>query len=269
VVGPPEDAAHGVRDDQVLVLVADPSHAEVIRWLVRAADLPESLLVVASACSADDLREQVSHVRALGDRVLVVADAPRGHVPTASAHLRSELNLAAESVIVIPAVPCVESWLLADDELVAAASTDDDTRRRATESLPDDVQDSRSLAHQIFGPPELWRTLPRPDVFRGADRSPSLRHFIDVLATRLGVSRNLPARSVARGLSRDAIAGLIRSLLPDDAIAWRTSDGSIYTAAELAREIEQGTEDGRQYSVDLVSMMINTLSRSAKRSGPA
>ena len=159
--------------------------------------------------------------------------------------------------------------MLADDELVAAQSDDGETRRRATEALPDEVDDPRSLAQKIFGPPGGWMGLPRPDIYRAADRSPSLLHLLDTLGGRLGVERHLPERSVARGLSRDAIAGLIRSLLPDDAIAWRTSDGSTYTAAALAREIEQGTEVGRQYSIDLVSMMINTLSRSAKRARSA
>ena len=263
--GPPEDATYGLCDDQILVLVGRPEHVTIIRWLVAAAELPGGRIVVAAASSPQDLRERAKLVIELGDRVIVVAEAARENVPTARDRARKNLGLTSESTEVVPAIPCVESWMLADDALVSAQTADSETVRRATEYLPDEIQDARTLVHQVFGPPSRWRSLPMPDVYRAAGRSPSLRNLLEVLARRLGTKSDLPERSVARVLSRDAIAGVIRSLLPDDALAWRTSDGSTYTAAELAREIEQGTEVGRQYAVDLVSMMVNALSRTAKR----
>jgi hypothetical protein len=263
--GPPQDGTYGLHDDQVLVLVGNPDQIAIVRWLIRAAGLPENRIVVAGAVSSNDLRDHVKRLRLLGNRLIVVADVAHGHAPSASDRLRKVLEIFSEPIIVAPAIPCAEAWLLADDELVAACTDDGETRRQATESLPEEVEDPRSVAQQVFGPPEGWAALPLPDVYRAANRSPSLRHLLEALVQRLGVTTDLPERAVARGLSRDAIAGLIRSLLPDDAVAWRTSDGGSYTAGALAREVEQGTEVGRQYSVDLVSMMINALSRNAKR----
>ncbi len=265
--GPPEDLTHGLREDQILVLVERPDQSAIIRWLIRAAALPESKVVVAAAASPMDFRYQLKLLGTVGDRLIGVADMARGHVPSARARLRNELDLASGAIELAPAIPCVEAWLLADDELVASTTNDDATRLRATASLPEEIDDPRSLAQEVFGPPAFWSGLPRPDIYRAADRSPSLRNLLNFLGQRLGVTSDLPARSAARGLSRDAIAGLIRSLLSEDAIAWRTSDGSSYTAEALAREVEQGTEIGRQYAVDIVSMMINALSRNAKRSG--
>jgi hypothetical protein len=263
--GPPEDVTFGLREDQILVLVGRPEHASIIRWLIAAAKLPESQIVVAAASSPEDLSKQANLVFALGDRVIVVADAMRENVPTARDRARKTLELRSASIEIAPAIPCVESWMLADDALVLAQTSDRATAQRATEYLPDELEDARTLAHKVFGPPSNWHTLPEPNVYRAAERSPSLRNLLDVLARRLGTTSDLPERSVARAFSRDAIAGVIRSLLPDDAAAWRTSDGSTYTGAELAREVEQGTEIGRQYAVDLVSMMVNALSRTAKR----
>lgn len=265
----PEVIAPNLRADQVVVLVGRPEQVGIVRWLVRAAGIPEALVVLTHARSEDDLRARSKVARALGDRLFVVVDHPRGHVPSAMEHIRDDLGLRDSSVLVLPAIPSVEAWLFADESLVPSQSLDPETRRDVVEPLPEELVSVRALAHEVYGPPSRWAALPPPDVYRAADRSPSLRRFLSVLGGRLGMQMDLPARSVARGISRDAIAGLMRDLLHDDAVAWRTLDGSTYTAAELAREIEQGTETGRQYTVDLVSMMINALARSARRAKTA
>ena len=161
----------------------------------------------------------------------------------------------------------MEAWLFADDDLVRQQILDDTTQRQVLEHLPEELSDARTLAHRIFGPPDLWSDISRPDVYRAAERSPSLRRFLELLTTVLDIKVDFPAQSVSRAISRNAIAGLIRDLLDKDTIAWRTADESIFTAEALAREVEQGTETGRQYTVDLISMMINTLSRNARRKG--
>jgi len=71
-----------------------------------------------------------------------------------------------------------------------------------------------------------------------------------------------------RTISRDAIAGLIREMMPADAIAWQTSDGDTYTAEEISREVEEGTEIGHQYARDIMRVAIDFLRRQARRNSP-
>lgn len=262
---PPTDERYDIKVDQILVLGERPEHIIIARWALRAAGIPSERLLFSSTFGHQGLLKAVDYAKNLGERLIVVADASSRHIPTAIEGLRTSLALSASAVLICPAVPCVEAWLFADDELARHQKPDAATLRRTLECLPEELSDARALAHRIFGSADLWSRLPIPDVYRAAERSPSLRRFLVSLKKILGIEEDdLPAQSVSRAISRDAIAGLIRDLLAEDTIAWRTSDDSKFTAEELAREVEQGTETGRQYTVDLIAMMINTLSRKAR-----
>lgn len=265
---PPEDGTYGRKSGEVLIIVERPEYIQIMLCLLKAARLPSERLRFASTDGKTGLRRKIGHIASTKGGIVLVADSSRNHMPSAIDGIRSDLSLPDSSHISIcPAVPCMDAWLLADDDLVRPLAIDGGIQPRVWESLPEELPDAKVLAQQIFGPPELWNSLPTPDIFRAAERSPSLRRFLGVIAAALNVKLDLPAQSVSRAISRSAIAGLIRDLLDKDAIAWRTSDEGSFTAEALAREVEQGTELGRQYTVDLVSMMINTLSRKARHRG--
>jgi hypothetical protein len=73
---------------------------------------------------------------------------------------------------------------------------------------------------------------------------------------------------MARSLSRDVLAGLIREVSPAETVIWRTSSGADYTADELERHIENGDEIGRQYASDLLRVSRDILRRTANRTKP-
>lgn len=260
---PPEDATHGVSSDQMLVLVERPEHEAIVRWALGAAGISVERLVVGFAWGRIGLLARTKYAQSLEGRLIVITSSHFSHIPTAIERLRMEFALSS-AILICPAIPCVEAWLFADDDIMRIHYSDNVDIQRIIKHLPEELSDAQALAHRVFGPPSLWHTLPLPDVYRAAERSPSLRNFLDSISKNLGIKTNLPAQSVSRAISRNAIAGLIRDLLAEDTIAWRTADNGIFTAEELAREIEQGTEVGRQYTVDLISMMINSLSRKAR-----
>lgn len=260
----PEDARYGANSDDILILMERPEHETIARWLLTAASIPFTRLKFGSI-GHEGLLRNIKEIAKGRSRIFVIASSQVSHLPTGIELLRSELSLEASHVLLCPAVPYMEAWMLADDDLLRRQDLAEATRRRVLELLPEELFDARTLTHQIFGPPDCWHELPSPDVYRAAERSPSLRRFISGVADALGIKANLPAQAVSRSISRSAIAGLIRDLLDKDTIAWRTSDDNNLTAEALAREVEQGTETGRQYTVDLISMMINTLSRTARR----
>jgi hypothetical protein len=265
----PEDGTHGTKPGQILVLFERPEHELVARWILNAADIPSENLNLACTYGRRGIIDNIRHLKRQDFSTMIVADCLSNHTPTAISALRSEFAIPTdiERISVCPAIPCMEAWLLADDEVLAAQDLPENIRQRVLGFLPEDLPDARSLAIQIFGPPDLWSKLPLPDIFRAAERSPSLLRFLGSLTEILNLKVDFPAQSVSRAISRSAIAGLIRDLLDKDTIAWRTADDVVYTAEKLANEVEQGTATGRQYAVDLISMMINALSRKARIKG--
>lgn len=264
---PPRDGYFEVTSRQLLVLVERPEHQYVVQWLVRSAGISLETLNISLTGGRAGLRKAVKHAKGLEERLIVIADSQHTHIPTAIDSLRREFDLLNSNVNCCPSIRCIEAWLLADDYLVRAQNPDETTLQVALELPPEEQSDARTLAYRIFGPPEFWDKIENPDIYRSAERSPSLRRFLQIAYGKLDIKSNLPVQSISRTISRNAIAGLIRDLLAADTVAWRTSDDQGFTAEELAREVEQGTETGRQYTLDLISMMINTLSRRARLKG--
>jgi hypothetical protein len=79
------------------------------------------------------------------------------------------------------------------------------------------------------------------------------------------VKLDLPVESAERTISRDAIAGLVREMMPGDVVAWKTSNGHTYTADDISREVEQGSDVGHQYARDVLRVAIDFLQRQARR----
>jgi hypothetical protein len=191
------------------------------------------------------------------------------NVPDARARARAQLGDPRAEVFC--AVPELEAWLFADDRaLLENALPDEEVQRIARRlSLPEEIPHPKQLALQVFGPESRWGFLRQIDIGRAAARSPSLRTFLEGMANLLEVDPRPLNRGVARNLSRDIIAGLIREVSPSDSVVWRTADGEEFTASQLQHHIEEGDEVGRQYSSDLLRISRDFLRRAANRPKPA
>jgi len=257
-------------DPEVVFLVVEgENNRRIVTALLEAAGYPLDRVVLmvargksAAARTVSDLADQAP------GRCAVLIDLDELNVPDARARARSQLGDPPAEVFC--AVPELEAWLFADDRaLLENAPLDEEIQRIVRRlPLPEEIPYPKQLAHQIFGYKSKWEFLRQIDVGRAAARSPSLRAFLEGMAHLLGVDPQPLQSGVARSLSRDVIAGLIREVSPADAVVWRTADGEEYTASQLQRHIEEGDEVGRQYSSDLLRISRDFLRRAANRSKP-
>lgn len=252
--------------DSIILIVEGPTDEQIVQWLLEAAGYPLERVQILIA--RGKRQAAGAAVRLAGfnpDRVAVLVDLDESNVPDAQERARQQLGNPPAKVFC--AVPTAEAWLFADDNAALAAGGGGQELRRTLErSLPEDLPDPKQLALAALGPSWKWSFLRQIDVGRAAARSPSLRVFLDGLGQLLGIP---PAQrmlaGVAHNLSRDIVAGLIREVSPAEAVIWRTSDGSSYTAADLQRHIEAGDDIGRQYATDLLRISRDFLRRAAVR----
>jgi len=252
-------------EGEILLLLERRYHEPVVLALLEAARLPPSRVRTVIIEGRERMKRVVNFVSAAGIQVAVLMATKVRNVPTAIEALRREFA-AGESVSILGAVPDVEAWLLADDELLKRCAKHDADLLRTVQDLPppDEIDDPFRLAHLLLGPMDAWDVARTMDVYRASARSPSLRHFLSSVGDALGVPLDLPAESAARTLNREVIAGLIREMMPSDTIAWRTSDGHTYTAEDISREVETGTEAGQQYARDVLRVAIDFVRRQAR-----
>lgn len=255
-----------VAANEVLVLVEQRHQIAIVEALLQAAALPVSRVRVMAGDGESGLRLLAQAIPKDSLHIVVLAGSTQRSIPSAIQEIKKSFDLDHE-VTVLCAVPDVDAWLLADDNLLRQRVADDPellTRVNAM-PLPAEIVDPFQIAHQIFGPADTWGALAKADIYRASVRSPSLRHFLSHVGGLLGQPMELPVESAGRTISRDAIAGLIREMMPADALAWRTSDGHEYSAESIGREVENGTDVGHQYARDMLRLAIDFLQRQARR----
>lgn len=173
---------------EVLLLVEHDRHRAIVEGLLSAAGLPVTRVHILSAEGRAGLRELVHAVETPAPAILA------GWRPTGAQdpveELRSELGLH-ERAKVFCAVPDVEAWLLADDDLARRRAGGDPDLLARLDALPvpDKIPDPFEAACRLVGPPETWTLACEVNIQRAAAQSSTLRHFLGWMAETLGVGR--------------------------------------------------------------------------------
>lgn len=249
----------------IVLLVEGRTDERLVRDIVAAAGLPQERLAIRVA-GGYGIAEQIKRIPP--DRTqeyAVLVDLDERSVPDAVALARERLG--NPPIQVFCAVPAIEAWLFADDELAISRCAQDEEAlgmlRRI--SFPEEIPNPASLARQVFGPPTSWGLLRDMNVQRACARSPSLRSFLMGVGRMLGVAVAGIEESVGRSLSRSVLASLLAEIIPSDTVVWRTASGDTFTAAQVRHHIEQGSPIGQQYASDLLRISRDFLRRMANR----
>lgn len=172
-------------------------------------------------------------------------------------------------ISVFTAVPEIESWLFAD---LSAARSKAKNKARADEllsriSLPDDIPYPKYLATRLFKLDEKFELVKEDiDINLAMSRSASLRKFISGIAKLLNISTELNwEREYVRSAGRDVFSKLVDEVTPSEAVIYKTIGGRTVTSGEMAKEIHNGTELGISYSVEVLRVARDFLSREAKK----
>jgi len=180
----------------------------------------------------------------VGSALAVLLDAD-GSAPEDVA-VAARASIGRPEVQVFVAVPNVDNWVIGNPSLALAL-------KRRAHAIPE-----LDLGAEL----DLLAAMVDLELASAVD--PSLRAFLAGMAALLQVPGHRWADVPGRHLSRDIVAGLLREVPPDE-VVWRASDGTTRTAADLGREVQQGTELGRQYASDLLRIARDLLARRARK----
>lgn len=181
----------------------------------------------------------------------------------------SKYNIDLDSAAVFTAIPTIESWLFADIE---AAKKKVKNKKRADEllsriPLPDDIPYPKFLATRLFNFKEEFLFADGDiDLDIAASRSPSLRKFISGIGELLNVEPNVNwEKEYVRSAGRDIFSKLVDEVISSDSIIYKTLDGKKISAGEMSRNIHNGTDLGLRYSVEVLRIARDLLSREARK----
>lgn len=204
-----------------------------------------------------------------GSKIAVLVDFDSNDNFESERKAADKYNINSSDITVFTAVPEIESWLFAD---LNAAKRKAKNQERASEllsrvSLPDDIPYPKYLATRLFKLDDKFELVSNDiNISLATSRSPSLRKFIAGVGELLGVEVVLNwEREYARTAGRDVFSKLVDEVTPANVVIYKTLNGQSITAGEMVREIHNGTEVGISYSVEVLRVARDLLSREANR----
>jgi hypothetical protein len=226
------------------LLVEGPKDATIVWILLDRARMPLDDLTIMPCGGRQEVVRRAHAAGHTAEKVAVLVDADAW--PASEAVAALQVEIANPAITGFVAVPNTEAWVLGNPDL------------------------ARELAHTR----ELWPALstsPELDVLassvpidRAAAADPSLRRFLSGMAGLLGQRADRWVETPGRHISREIVANLLREVSPTE-VVWRMSDGSVLTADQLVRELEAGTDLGRQYASDLLRVARDFIRRKSQR----
>jgi hypothetical protein len=167
------------------------------------------------------------------------------------------------------AVPCIEAWLFADDELaLKQIKTDYNEYVLRRLPLPDDIPFPKDLASRLFGNYYGGKGLnvdflQKINLSKAVSRSPSLRDFLLGITELMSVPNQEIANAVNTSFDLQIIANLLKEELNSDTIIFKSMDGRTITVGEMEKNIVEGNELGKAYAADLLRVSRDFLKRKA------
>lgn len=253
-------------DIDLTIFVEGNSDVLILRNLLAAARLDIGVDIIP--CNGKQRVAEI--VKKLHDtpthKFLALVDADEMSVADAAELAASQLGHPA--IPVFCAVPTAEAWLFADDVTALKAARDDKAALMIKRlPLPEMITYPKRVASTVFRKTANFYNfsfLQEIDINRAAARSPSLRAFLGGVAKAQEKNFDLNAISLGTTINRDVISTLLREL-PRDQVAWKTLDGDVFKAEDLARAVSEGTEPGRQYATELLRVARDLIVRKSQR----
>ena len=165
------------------------------------------------------------------------------------------------------AAPSIDAWIFADDRAVINFFKGSRFELLVSRlPLPEQIQHPGDLVRTVFGDfNKALEALKTFDISRACARCPSLHKFLETVSKALGVTLPEIAEAHARTINRDVFSNLIDEVAEPDRVMFRAADGTVFTAAEMAREVREGSELGREYAADVLRVARDWLARRAER----
>ncbi len=260
-----------MQNNTILLFVEGQSDAQMVSWILEAADYPReriSIHLLHGKMNTIGFTRNFPHLIKEKCAILVDLDE-KGSIPQAIQRIKEQLKNPPINHIFC-AIPEIEAWLFADDEM-AIKKAQGELERQIVNALPlpEEIENPLEIAKLVFNSDKKslasWAFMKEINIERACARAPSLRHFLTGLNQLLELSLPSISESVSRSLNQDVFTGLIREIVPADTIIWKTSEGHLLTAEQLREEIKRGTELGRQYAADVLRVARDLIKGMAQR----
>jgi Domain of unknown function (DUF4276) len=229
----------------------------ILSNILQAANFPVSNIEFEVASGKSNAIQFARNSAAHNPENKIIAaflDADTRYVHDAKIHVKQYFNgLPVEAFF---AVPTIESWLFADDDLIKKYVSPKHLipieRLPFPEeiTLPKEVYKRYLKKNTASSLNDEYAFLLEMNVGRAAARCPSLSHFLRRIGELLNVAPEILApieNALTPMMHSKLFEGLLKEVATPDTVVFRTLEGQKITAEVLRSEIESGSARGKEY----------------------
>lgn len=256
------------------ILVEGRTDSEIVKNILMAAEVPMDSIKIKAIQGKKKMKDVMLPIKLTGENFLVLIDSDKLFVKDSIKEAQIQLDTKDENVFC--AVPEIESWLFADDNLFKREVIHRVDKINRDEAL--DILDRIIQTDELIYPKKVlnimglmgrgikfdFSFLREMNIERACIRSTSLRNFLQGVFKALKIDDTVFTTMLSRNINRDIFSSLVKEVLPADEVIFKSLDGENISAKQMISEIETGTELGKDYCSQIFRIARDLLIRSIK-----
>lgn len=246
----------------------------IVRILLSSVGIDERLFNIKVHNGKNNIKSYLQEIKKSANsnvNQVVVIDSDDCNIENIEKEAEIQLDYFSPEIKLYCAVPCIEAWLFADIEnLMNTVKGEDKKSIIERLPLPEKIPYPKQVFSNLYSRGghsdinnKIKDVLSNIDIRTAMSRSSSLRVFINGVLEIMNMETIKYEVMLKNSIGRDVFSTLL-SELPKEKIVWKTLDGHKFTAFELAKEIEEGSDFGKQYISDILRIVRDMVARKAK-----
>ncbi len=261
----------------IILFVESESDKYILLNILKAANYPvQNIIFEVAGGKQQAIRFARNRVAQNEQNLTIALFVDSDTTYTQDAQKEIEKQVEGSSIEVFFAVPTIESWLFADDNLIKELLKHRSDVKRLP--LPEEITYPKELFNRWFHKQEIssladkYAFLSNMNISRAVARCPSLSNFLRRIGELLEIQPNISnpiENAMANTLPPRIFTNLLKEVAGAKAIMYRTLDGYEVTADELGKAILEDTPMGKEYIGRVLRVARDIIKQTANQPKPS
>jgi hypothetical protein len=241
---------------------------QIVTNILISAKVPVEIVKVTPTDGKKNMKHYALAEKLSDSNYIFLIDADKLFIHDSKKEAQKQLKTTGNSAFC--AVPEIESWVFADDDLLRK-----EVEKRRDKNIEeamaiidrivitDEIIFPKKVLYKLFslrkGEIPDYSFLRNMNIEKACLRSTSLRVFITGVFHALGIEDNFTTTLLSRNINRDIFSSLLKEILPSDEVIFRGLNGVKFTAQQMIKEIEAGSQIGKDYCSDIMRISRDNL----------
>lgn len=254
--------------NSILLLVEGHTDKMVVENILIAAHFPLERVEIKTIGSKQKVKNFLKkHTFLPTQKVTILVDSDE--IFTKNAQKKEQEMIEGFDAEIFFAVEEIESWILSDINLLQSMTDKEEIKNRISHlPLPEEILYPKVILQHLIHYNEKYfdyTILQRMNITAACARNQSLRDFLSGMARILNIEFNDIENAISLNINLKIFSNILKEVFDKQQVMYKTLNSYQYTAEDMVKNIEEGSELGRTYVADLLRISRDLLKRQAQK----